>query len=940
MFLRGGLKQVKLANKRENIVARGKAGNRRMKALFVYCVLSCNITALLLMTCFEVYGATGASLKAYDTPSIVMSIVGGDIDANGEHEIITGAVDGAIRVFRLTGQSLWERSVGGIPSFLCVGDTDQKGRRKIGAIIQDTDGSLCVFDHTGNVIMEYRSNMPFMSLVLGDVDGDGSEEIVAGDVLGNVHFLDSDGKPRWRKRVAGSAISCLEIGNINGDGKLEVLLGTHEDGIFALSDSGNELWHASKKLPETRRNPGAKLSWIRSIVIDDINADGKPEVITGSRPSGMISVFDGGGRRIWEKRFSDVINNFSTSLIAVGDLRGDKKKEIVAMLHGVMIDGQKGRSPIYVLDHEGRTISAHRPDGNFYGFNLDDLDKDKQSEILIGSSTRNRRVYVIDGSEKGLAELEGLTLTSTDEIDSVVEKVQMSSGQKALDQISSKIHVLYSYRASDPHIEEIYKFLSGLGSRKLEFTMLIEGIHEIRKAAGQGRKSRRSRNMSQDDILAIVQRLERNKIPFFLLAGAHCQMHIRLDTAAKVLKTAPKSCQGFIFHEDSYSSKNWDSFVGSIESVLQLCKESGGKKVILNEHLDFWYRVPTMRGVGPKLFNSGFGDILIPMYKSNRYVMPELNIGSILGLWKTGKVQEWGFSAQDDAWKWESIFMVTPDDIILRMEVMAASLGATYFRVERGKEFLDLRNGRVALSKGSGRHRDLFHSLIRKNIVRPVEKSSQVMLGPVALRRDSQTGWVGPKGPKAYWERFYESAAINKTFGYRLGLQRVGEDGLCRYVYGAEYFAETIFPRTKYGFLQIVPDWTQDASLEGARKIWKTDGDYIYDANRRLDGTSAKEKILESLEGLQKTMPFRADGVFLSVQKFSDGYLIYLLDPGCLDVHGVETVLTAGDSIGGFTILDAISSERLEVKKGGVRVRIPAGGFRILKVSMEKMSGG
>jgi hypothetical protein len=928
-----------LDNEGQNIVAWERAKNGKIRVLFLSCVLSCIITAFL-GTRFRVFAAMGPSAKSYDTPSVVMSIVGGDVDGDGEHEIITGSVDGTVRALTLAGRSLWTSPVNGIPSFLCVGDTDKKGRRKIGAIIQDAEGCVCVFDHTGKVVMTYRSEVTFLSLALGDVDGDGTEEIVAGDVLGYVHFLERDGKLKWKKHVAKSAISCLEIGNIDDDRKSEVLLGTHEDGIFALSDSGNELWHISKRLSETRKHPGAKLSWVRSIIVDDINSDGKPEVITSSRPNGMISVFDGRGKRIWEKRFSDVINNFSTSLISVGDLRGDKKKEIVAMLHGVILNGRKGRSPIYILDNEGRIISNYRPDGNFYGFYLDDLDKDKKSELLISSSTRSRRVYVVDGFEKGLANLDGLTVTPTDEINDVIEKVRMSSGQKILKQTSSKIQVLYSCLASDPHIEAIYKFLSDRGSSNLDFVLLIEGIHEIRNPARHGRRSRRGRQMSQDEILEKVQHFERSNIPFFLLAGAHCKMHVSLVTAAKILKIAPQSCKGFIFHEDSYSSSDWDRFVGNTERVLQLCKKYGGKKVILNEHQDFWYRVPMMRDVGPKFFNSDFGDILIPMYKSNRYVMPELNIGSILGLWKTGKVQEWGFSTQDDAWKWESIFMVTPDDVILRMEVMAASLGATYFRVERGKEFLDIRNGKIALSKGAGRHRDLFHSLIRKNIVRPVDRSNQVILSPVALKRISQNGWVGPKGPKAYWERYYKSAVTNKTFNHRLGLQSVGEDGLSGYVYGTKYFAEAIFPKTKYGFVQIVPDWIRDASLEGVGKVWKTDGDHIYVGNKRLDDSSAKEKILESLQALQKTMPFRAVGVFLSVQKFTDGYLIYLLDPGCLDVFGVETVLTAGDSIKGFTISDAISNETLQVKNRSVQVRIPAGGFRVLKVNTGKMSAG
>jgi outer membrane protein assembly factor BamB len=886
----------------------------------------------------EVRAAIALSAKSYDTPSIVMSIVGSDIDGNGEHEIITGSVDGTVRVLSLKGlkgRTLWESPVNGIPSFLCVGDKDEKGRRKISSIIQDVEGCLIVFDHTGKVLMTYRSEVTFLSLGMGDVDGDGAEEVVAGDVLGYVHFLERDGKLRWKKHIANSAISCLDIGDINNDRKSEILLGTHEDGIFALNDSGNVLWHISKRLRETGRRPAAKLSWIRSIIVDDINSDGKPEVISSSRPNGMISVFDGRGKRIWKKRFKGIINNFSTSLISVGDLTGNGKKEIVALLHGVILNGQKGRSPIYILDHAGRIVSDYKPDGNYYSLFLDDVDKDKKGELLIGSQTRSRRFYILDGYESNVPRLEGLAGNLTDNINGIVEKVRMTSGQKVLDQTSSKIRVLYSCRASSPDLEAIYKFLSELGSKDLSFVPLIEGIHE-RDPGRPGNRSGRGRQMSQDEILAIVRHCESRKIPFFLLAGAHCKTHIGLDTAEKILKIAPSSCRGFIFHEDSYSSSDWDYFIGNIEKVLQLCKKYGRKKLILNEHQDFWYRVPMMRNVGPKFFNSDFGDILIPMYKSNRYVMPELNLGSIFGLWKTGKVREWGFSTQDDAWKWESVFMVVPDDVILRMEVMAASLGATYFRIERGKEFLDVKGGKIALSNGARRHRDLFHSLIRKNIIRPVEDSSQVIGSPVALKHNSGNAWTGPKGPKGYWEHYYRLALTNKIFGHQLGLQSVGDEFLSRYAYGVKYYAEAIFPKTRYGFVQIVPDWIGEASFEGVRKVWKTDGNHIYDGGKRLDHLTAKRKILESLQGLEKTMPFRADGVFLSVQKFSDDYLVYLLDPGCLDVWGVDTVLTAGDSIKDFTISDAISNETLPVKERGVRVHVPAGGFRILKVATGK----
>ncbi|MHC4474161.1 MAG: FG-GAP repeat domain-containing protein [Planctomycetota bacterium] len=804
--------------------------------------------------------------------------------------------------------------------------------------MQDAEGLLCVLDYKGSVVMTYQGDVAFLSLDMGDMDRDGTEEIVVGDVLGWIHVLDSNGKLRWKKDVARSAIGCIAVGDINNDQKSEIVLGTHEDGIMALNRVGNLIWHVSTKLAETRKHRSARFGWIRSILVDDIDMDGRPEIVTASRPNGMISVFDGRGKRVWRKRFKKIVNNFSTSLVRIGNLTGDSKKEMVVMLHGVILRGAKGTSPMCILDPEGNMISKHEYDANFYDFCLEDLDRDGMSEILTSSSTRGRRFYVLDGYEGEGLRSNSLVLPQGDDLNDIIEKTRRSSGQVGPHPQLSQMHVLYSCRGASPHIERIHKFLSGLRAKNLAFELLIEGIHEKPISEQNGGRPGKGRHLSQDDILEMIQRFERRQIPFFLLAGAHCKIRIGLETLEKILRIAPKSCRGFVFHEDSYSSKDWGQFIDNIEKVMLICKKYG-KKLILNEHQDFWYRVPMLTDIAPRFFNETFRDVLIPMYKTNRYVMPELNLGSILGLWKAGKVQQWGFSTQDDAWKWESVFMVPPDDVLLRMEVLAASLGATYFRIERGKEFLDIQGGNISLSRGTKRHRGLFHDLIRKNIIRPVYSSSQVISSPVAFQHAGARGWNGPNGPKAYWHRFYMSGLTNRIFGYQFPLQKVRDEYLPGYVYDLRYYAEAMFPKTKHGFFQIVPYWIKGESLEGIKKVWVTDGKHIFDGKKKLDGSTVEKTVGDSLQRLSETMPFGADGVFLSIQQFSNDYLIYLLDPGCLDVRGVDTVLNVNSSIRNFTISDAISKEPLSVKDRRVALRIPAGGFRILRVVLEKESG-
>lgn len=896
------------------------------------CFLGLSVLVLSGFLC-SAYTAVELSAKHYTTQSSVISIAAADIDGNGVDEIIIGTVDNSIHVRNIKGETVWKATVSGIPLTFSIEDIDGNGKKEIAAIVQDAGGTLCLFDYRGNIIWTYKSDFPFLCLDIGDIDTDGKDEIVVGDVLGSIHLIKSDGNLRWKKSFSRSSISSINLGDINNDRKPEIVIGTCEDGVIALDVMGNRIWKVSTRL-KTQRHHSERLSSVRSVIIDDIDSDGKPEILVSSRPYGMISIFDEKGKVIWQKQFTEIINSFSSSLIGVGNLVGDTKKEIVALLHGTIWEAeQKGTSPICILDYKGNVISSYQPKANFYSFFTHDTNKDGIAEILMSSSTRGNSFYLLQTHKGNQSKINGLEIASRDKIDELIGKVRKSAGYELPNQQISQIHVLYSCRATSPDIEKINDFLSSLKGKNLVFELIIEGIHEktlLRDTPYGYVKQKKYR--TQSEILEKMQFLERKKIPFFLLIGTHCELHITLETLEKILQIAPSSCRGFVVHEDSYSSRNWNSFVTNVEKVLFLCKRYGKKKLILNEHKDFWYRVPLLSDVYPRFFKSEFRDILIPMYKSNTYVNPELNIGTILGLWSAGKVKEWGFSTQEDAWIWESTYMVIPDDVLLRMEVMAASLGATYFRIEIEKQFLERAKGTIRLSKGAKRHRDLFHQLIRKSIIRPISNNSQVILSPVAFKHMPLSDLKLPKGWKEYWRYFYQYAKKNSTFGYQFPLQTVREDYLPGYIYDLRYYEEAIFPKTNNGFFQIVPYWIEDESLKNIRKFWVTDGRYILEGETKLDGLQAKEKIIDSFRKLSETMPFRADGVFMSVQKFPNDYLIYLLDTGCLDIEGVDTIVKINSTLKNFTVLDAISNEKLSVKNREVALHVPAGTFRILRV--------
>jgi hypothetical protein len=89
-----------------------------------------------------------------------------------------------------------------------------------------------------------------------------------------------------------------------------------------------------------------------SVVIADLNGDGKPDVATANRLSGDVSVFLQEGYGVFPTR-RDYVTGAEPSSLAVGDLNGDLRPDLVTS-----IDGDEGT--VSVLTNLGGTFGAKR----------------------------------------------------------------------------------------------------------------------------------------------------------------------------------------------------------------------------------------------------------------------------------------------------------------------------------------------------------------------------------------------------------------------------------------------------------------------------------------------------------------------------------------------------------------------------------------------------
>ena len=326
-----------------------------------------------------VLGSLAASVQAaesvwsYSSPAgyVDSSPALGDIDGNGELDIVLGSTSGGVSVLDVNGRLVWHCDVG---DSVTIAPTlaDVAGDRSPEVLVLTLDGHLiCLSGESGRELWRWSAPAPVTwgttAVVATDLDGDGVVEIVTGDSEGTTACLSAAGDVRWLYHGEYGGTLCPAIGDLDGDGQPEIIVAGDKIPLVCLSAQGHELWRVGQSAQ------GA------SPVLCDLNDDGVLEILGALDKS--LAAFGPNGSVLWTVPMKNTVD----SAITVADADED------------------GTIEIYAVDLAGHLVCV-TPDGKLrWSANVEerarrspavaDVDGDGVCEILVAGYSAALHVF-------------------------------------------------------------------------------------------------------------------------------------------------------------------------------------------------------------------------------------------------------------------------------------------------------------------------------------------------------------------------------------------------------------------------------------------------------------------------------------------------------------------------------------------------------------------
>ncbi len=296
----------------------------------------------------------------------VRAVFSGDLNDDGQLELVAGTDDGGIYVLNASGEEVW--------SYICddsiwtvyVGDVDLDGKLEV--VAGSGGGRLYIFSNIGEIKWQSQMDDRVESVYINEVKHAGYAEMVVGlrGNQGRIQIFDNRFAPVIEPISTPHGVRVVGTHDLNGDGIAEIIAGGDDDNVYTYRRDGSLLW-------SYRTGDRA-----RGLVIRDIDADGLMEIVVGSEDRN-VHVLDSAGHLKWRYYTPHCVLSVNTL-----DLDQDGETEVFL-----------GTDDGYVLflSKAGDLLWKYKVGDRVCGIQAADCNQDGKIEIIVGSE--DRRLYLL-----------------------------------------------------------------------------------------------------------------------------------------------------------------------------------------------------------------------------------------------------------------------------------------------------------------------------------------------------------------------------------------------------------------------------------------------------------------------------------------------------------------------------------------------------------------
>ncbi|MFC1594203.1 PQQ-binding-like beta-propeller repeat protein [Candidatus Omnitrophota bacterium] len=337
----------------------------------------------------------------------------GDIDADGDLEIVVGTIYGDIFAIEANGTStsvvdLWPADFHASPVLVNLDDDEE-----LEIIATTRDSGMYIFNHDGSPLSGLPDGLLFSTVnpstgfleaspAAVDVNYDGELEIFAADTEGYLYGFQFDGM-NWVQMfsllapiAADDIQSSLAVADIDGDTRFEIVFASKDDKLYVCdADDGTLLWD------RTLADPITTSPLIANVIRHTFAPTSSPlpletfEIVVITE-EGQVQAFDhDGGPPLWSTQIIDPSNSAITSSPVAVDIDNDGELEIVVATRG---------GNLHALNHDGSLVGQLNDESmdmiSFTTPVLTDLDEDSNDdlEVLIGDNDGYLHAWELTGA--------------------------------------------------------------------------------------------------------------------------------------------------------------------------------------------------------------------------------------------------------------------------------------------------------------------------------------------------------------------------------------------------------------------------------------------------------------------------------------------------------------------------------------------------------------